>query len=125
MPPFSDSPSPPPFRTREWFRVAVACATNFAIVTSPSHGFADDTLPSMPAGDALLLAALLPEKEEGIADMGGTARVAVVSPFSWTASSSGGYWRSPEIPPAPAAGLEQAWSFSAPVEQPLPASATA
>ena len=101
--------------------MAVACATNFAIVTSPCHGFADDTLPSMPAGDALLLAALLPEKEEEIADMGGTARVAVVSPFSWTASSSGGYWRSPEIPPAPAAGLEQAWSFSAPVEQPLPA----
>ena len=108
----------PPFRTREWFRVAVACATNFAILTGPCHGFVDASLPSIPVREDLLLAALLPESEEMVLDAGGSSSLQLPSPFIWVSPPRGSYWRSPEVRPARRSDLATAWNH--PV-QPAPA----
>lgn len=118
MPPLSDTLHPP-FRTREWFRVAVACATNFAILAAPTHGLVDASLPSIPVRGDLLLAALLPELETVALGTAGIAPRAEVSPFVWTAVSPARYWRSPEIRGGKSAGFAITFSDAEPAATPL------
>ncbi|QJE95396.1 TonB-dependent receptor [Luteolibacter luteus] len=111
MPPDS-ALSHPPFRTREWLRLAVACTTNFAMLAGNCHGFVDASLPSIPVREDLLLAALLPDADadsddgETMLDAGGSGSPSLVpSPFVWVSPSPGGYWRSPEVRPSRRAAL--------------------
>jgi hypothetical protein len=113
MPTFPD-PSPTPFRTREWLRLAVACVTNFAILAAPCTGYQTlAELPPEPAGDEFLLASVLPELALAelaapMLDAGGGFLVAA-SPapllLDWRPPASPPYWRSPELPHQPARPL--------------------
>ena len=100
MPNFSDFP-PSLFRTREWLRLAVACVTNFAILAAPWQEIrATDELPRALERGEMLLAALLPEKEDMLLDAGGAiASAPPVPQLSWRAPARAAYWRSPELPP--------------------------
>jgi TonB-dependent receptor len=104
MPLLSD-PSSPPSRSRDWFRLTVACVTNFAVLAAPCHAFPHDGMPAMaPYADDLLLSALLlggdpfPQPER-------------VSPFVWEPAPARKCWRSPELRPAPAVSFRAAWSL--------------
>lgn len=105
MPILSD-PSSSPLRSREWFRLAVAYVTNFAVLAAPCHAFPDKGLPAMaPYADDLMLAALL---------LGGEAPETamaprVSSPFVWQTTTPTHYWRSPEPPKGRAVLLQSAW----------------
>ena len=101
MPSSSDSS---PLRTRDWLRVAVVCVTNFSIIAAPCHGFADLVeLPVSTGENDFLLAALLPEMGDAIADAGGGAPVPVAAslPVTWQTPRRASYWRSPELRPQP------------------------
>jgi hypothetical protein len=101
--PFLSDPSSPPLRSREWFRLAVACVTNFAVLAAPCHAFPDDALPSMaPYADDLMLAALLLGGD-------GSPRPELASPFTWESPPARKYWRSPELPPGRPAPFQSAW----------------
>ena len=98
--PIIPDPSPSPFRTREWLRLAVACVTNLSILAAPSQGFTES--PGLPVADfsgEVLLAALLPEREGPVLDAGGQQTRASAAPLlSWQAPARASYWRSPELP---------------------------
>ncbi len=98
--PIPSDPSPSPFRTRDWLRLAVACVTNFAILAAPCQEIAATAgLPAHDSGDSMLLAALLPEKEGMMLDAGGSpAPSPRDSWFTWRSPAKANYWRSPEIP---------------------------
>ncbi len=105
--------------------MAVACATNFAIVSAPCHGFADATLPSIPVSEDLLLAALLPEREDALLDAGGMPAPRETSPFSWPPARTAGSRPSPVPLPAEAGTLETAWVQSSPQDEPAAAAPAA
>lgn len=117
MPPNS-ALSHPPFRTREWFRLAVACTTNFAMIAGTCHGFVDASLPSIPVREDLLLAALLPDAGEAVLDAGGSSSDQFPSPFVWTPPSRSSHWRSPEIQPTRRTSLATTWDHDVQPVQP-------
>ncbi|TAE88220.1 MAG: hypothetical protein EAZ65_06465 [Verrucomicrobia bacterium] len=123
---YSHSPLPPS-RLRDLLRVAAACVTNFSILATPCYGFTDTVeLPSAPADEEMLLAALLPELGNTVLDAGGSPRA--TSPArgvfpTWSSPHPSQYWRSPELRTRPATITLSSWQAPAapsPVQQPNP-----
>jgi len=128
MPPLSDQ-TPVPFRLREWFRLAVACLTNFSMLAAPCHSFGEEvSLPMPSAEEEMLLAALLPEL--GISSNGGgggggapTAAAPARPALGWRPLVRPGYWRSPEIRPTRSANFADVFQGRRPAPAPLVAAA--
>ena len=118
MPSCSD-PTPTAFRARDWFRVAVACVTNFSILATPWQACGETvTLPVSAGEEGMLLATLLPELAENVFDAGNPARgqgaqasKPLPSPFVWRSPAPQECWRSPEI--RRPASLTSAWESDA------------
>lgn len=97
MPSCSD-PTSSDFRTRDWFRLAVACVTNFSMLAASWHAWGETvTLPVSTGGDGMLLATLLPERAGNVLDAGGSPQAeSTPSPFEWRTPEPRRDWRSPQ-----------------------------
>jgi TonB-dependent receptor len=110
MPSCSDSATTPD-RRRDWFRIAVACVTNFSLLAGPWRAFGESTGSAESGGDELLLATLLPELGGGapMLDAGVQHNPWQGTPFDWPAAGRR-CWLSPLVgPTAPRPTIAGLW----------------
>lgn len=92
--------------------MAVACVTNFSVLSAPCHGFSGQPdLPTEEVGDGFLLAALLPELDGPVLDAHGGAGGSVYAPIflDWRVPARPRYWRSPDTGSAKPVDLLAKW----------------